>query len=103
MLVTFTCEAYADITMFGDVAKYMLTMMGHSGSVPGALLADDVPAALERLTTAIEAEQDLPAGDTASDDEDDEEKVSLTHRALPLIELLQAAAREHVNVMWNRG
>jgi len=103
MLVTFTCEAYADITMFGDVAKYMLTMMGHSGSVPGAILADDVPAALERLTTAIERSQDLPAGDTDSDDEDDEEKVSLEHRALPLIELLQAAARAHVNVMWNRG
>ena len=49
MLVTFTCEAYADITMFGDVAQHLLTLMGHSGTVPGAILAEDVPAALHRL------------------------------------------------------
>ena len=34
MLVTFTTNAYADITMFGDVALAMLKMMGHSGTVP---------------------------------------------------------------------
>jgi hypothetical protein len=60
MLVTFSCPAYADITMFGDVAVRMLKLMGHSGTVPGALLAEDVPAALERLRSAIEAEQALP-------------------------------------------
>ena len=54
MLVTFTCPAYADITMFGDVAIRLLKMMGHSGTVPGALLAEDVPAALQRLEAAIE-------------------------------------------------
>ena len=57
MLVTFTCPAYADITMFGDVAIRLLKMMGHSGTVPGALLAEDVPAALQRLEAAIEAER----------------------------------------------
>jgi hypothetical protein len=41
MLVTFTTDAYADITMFGDVVHTMLKMMGHSGTVPGALLAAD--------------------------------------------------------------
>ena len=45
MLVTFSCPAYADITMFGDVAIRLLKMMGHSGTVPSALLAADVPAA----------------------------------------------------------
>ena len=40
MLVTFSCPAYADITMFGDVAVRLLQLMGHSGTVPGALLAD---------------------------------------------------------------
>ncbi len=39
MLVTFTCKAYADITMFGDIALGMLRMMGHSETVPGAILA----------------------------------------------------------------
>ena len=49
MLVTFTTDAYADITMFGDVALATLKMMGHSATVPGAILAADVPAALSRL------------------------------------------------------
>ena len=57
MLVTFTTDAFADITLFGDVALAMLKMMGHSATVPGAILADDVPAALSQLTAAIEADK----------------------------------------------
>ncbi len=52
MLVTFFCPAYANITMFGDVAVRLLKMMGHSGTVPSALLAENVPAALGRLEAA---------------------------------------------------
>ena len=61
MLVTFTTDAHADITMFGDVALTMLKMMGHSATVPGAILAADVPAALSKLTAAIDAEKDTVA------------------------------------------
>jgi len=104
MLVTFTCKAYADITMFGDVALGMLNMMGHSGTVPGAILAEDVPAALERLKRSIGTARATPArnGESgkARDDDPEEPPVSLAHRALPLIELLAAAARENCDVMW---
>ncbi len=54
MLVTFKSDAYADIMMFGDAALRLLKMMGHSGTVPSAILAEDVPAALDRLKRAIE-------------------------------------------------
>ncbi len=57
MLVTFSCPAYAGITMIGDVAIRLLKAMGHSGTVPGALLAEDVQAALERLEAAGEADK----------------------------------------------
>jgi len=40
-------------------------MMGHSGTVPGAILAEDVPAALDRLKRAIETEQALPIPDSS--------------------------------------
>ena len=100
MLVTFTCKAYADITMFGDVALGMLKMMGHSETVPGAILAEDVPAALDRLKRAIEAAPSSSESKKARDDDSDEPPVSLMHRALPLIELLTAAARQKVDVMW---
>lgn len=103
MLATFTCKAYADITMFGDVALSMLKMMGHSETVPGAILAEDVPAALDRLKRAIQTVKVAPAGNAsrdARDDDSDAPPVSLAHRALPLIELLTAAAREKCDVMW---
>lgn len=97
MLVTFTTNAYADITMFGDVALAMLKMMGHTATVPGAILAADVPAALSRLTTAIDAEKALPP---VEDKDADEPVISMAHRALPLIGLLAAAAKAESNVMW---
>lgn len=102
MLVTFSCSAYADITMFGDVAVNLLRLMGHSGSVPGAILAEDVQAALERLVTAIQVEQQLPGPEKSGEEKDHEPAVSLSHRALPLIELLKAAAKTKCNVMWDK-
>ena len=101
MLVTFSCPAHADITMFGDVAVQLLKLMGHSGTVPGALLAEDVEAALGRLEAAIEADEELPKPDESVGGEDDEPAVSLPLRALPLIELLQAAAKAKCNLMWD--
>lgn len=100
MLVTFTTADYGDVIMFGDVALAMLHMMGHSPTVPGAILAADVPAALARLTTAIAAAKaNLPVVD---EDEEaaGEPAVSLSNRALPLINLLAAAAKSNSRVMW---
>jgi hypothetical protein len=101
MLVTFSCPAYADITMFGDVAVHLLKMMGHSGTVPSALVAADVPAALERLEAAVAAAGQSPAPGETHQAEDEEPAVSLGQRALPLIELLKAAAKAECNVMWD--
>jgi hypothetical protein len=100
MLVTFSCRAYADITMFGDIAVHLLKLMGHSGTVPGALLAQDVPRALELLEAGVAAAAQSPAPE---EDEDGEPAVPLAHRALPLVELLRAATKAKVNVMWDRS
>ncbi|MFO7641916.1 MAG: DUF1840 domain-containing protein [Candidatus Competibacteraceae bacterium] len=104
MLVTFRTEAYADILMFGDIAVRLLKLMGHSGAVPGALLAEDVPAALEPLRTAIAAHQaTVPkaAEDVEDDDDADESPVDVAQRAFPLIELLAAPAAK-CDVLWDR-
>lgn len=97
MLVTFTTKAYADITMFGDVGLSMLRMMGLSGTVPGAIVADDIPDALAKLRQAVDQQE---PEQTAQDDDDGEPVVSLHHRALPLLELLAAAEKEGADVMW---
>lgn len=104
MLVTFNCEAHENITMFGDVAVRILKMMDHSGTVPGAILAKDVPAALSQLQGAIEQEKNKPSVTSSKkisvEDDDEEPCVSIVHRALPLIELLQSAVNKKCDVMW---
>ncbi len=103
MLVTFKTDAYADIIMFGDVARRLLKMMGHSGTVPGAILADDVPAALDRLKRAVESEKSTENPPSSREgEENDQEAVKLSYRALPLIELLTAAAKKKRDVMWEK-
>ena len=101
MLVTFSCPAYADITMFGDVAVQLLKIMGHSGSVPGTFLAEDVPAALQRLEAALQTDIEANHSLASSENEDEDQKVPLSHRALPLIELFKASAKEECNIMWS--
>src|SRR5665647_128586 len=97
MPVAFTTHAYADIALFETVPLTMLKLMGHSATVPGAILAADVPVALSRLTAAIDAEKSSPL---LADKDADEPVVSMAHRALPLINLLTAAAKAESNVMW---
>lgn len=102
MLVTFKTQAHANITMFGDVAVTLIKLMGHSGTVPGALMPEDIPAALARLEAAVAAnpDADLDPGGAGGRDDEEGEHVSLAHRAFPLIELLRAAAEQEKHVMW---
>ena len=100
MLVTFTTDDYGDVIMFGDVALAMLRMMGHTPTVPGAILAADVPAALARLRAAIAATKDNPPVVDEDQEAPGEPAVSLSNRALPLINLLEAAAKSNSRVMW---
>ena len=93
--------------MFGDVAVTLLKLMGHSGTVPSALLAADIPSALARLQqglAAADAEvQGKQAARSGAEDADTEPPVGLRLRAYPLIQLLSAAARQGCDVMWEAG
>jgi len=97
MLVTFKTESSPDVTLFGDIALELLGMMGRDQDVPGALYAEDVPAALRALSKAIKR---VPAEPPATKEEHEEPMVSIKHRALPLIELLRAAAETKSRVRW---
>ena len=100
MLVTFTTDAYANTTMFGENALAMLKMMGHSSTVPGAIRAEDVPQALSRLKAAVESGTELPP---AVNRNAEEPEVSVGHRGLPLIYLLSAAVRAKSFVTWDES
>lgn len=98
MLITFKSRAYANITMFGDVGLKMLEMMAFSTSVPGAISAADVAQALGNLEQRLNSvpHQLQPAG---AEDED-QPSTSLHTRALPLLELLQAAVADESAIRW---
>lgn len=102
MLVTFSCPVYADITMFGNVAIHLIKLMGHSGRVPGAILAEDVPQALQQLSAAIDLEKQQESQHGGTNPKDDEPVITTSMRALPLLELLKAAANAECNVMWDK-
>lgn len=112
MLVTFRSSATESITMFRDVAVELLRMMGATGKIPGGLSADDLPAALAALETAIErlkAAQHAPTPSPAADNEDaasndnDDDRgppVAITTRAVPLINLMKRAVAAKAELTW---
>ena len=102
MLVTFSCPECADITMFGDVAVRLLDLIGQSGKIPGALVAEDVPRALARLDAAVEADKQALEPEEF-EDTDDDAAVSLPRRAWPLIGMLKTAAKAKCSVTWDNG
>ena len=102
MLVTFHSKAWTSVTMFGDVAVDLLKMMGHSGTVPSALLARDIPPALERLQRGLKVASAKEPG--REDNEDDAEPhIALRTRAYPLIQMLRASAREGADIIWDEN
>jgi hypothetical protein len=97
-LITFSCDAYENISYFNDVAKNLLSLMGHSGTVPGAMKANEVSQALSRL------QQNLGRDKTSAprqDNDEEELQISLRKRAIPLIGMLEAAVKKNCDVMWS--
>ena len=100
MLVQFDSEV-GGLTMLGDIAVQLLKLMGHSGTVPSAILAPDVPAALERLERAL-AQGAASAASGVDQGDEGEQRVTLRQRAYPLVQLLKAAAKRRCDLMWDR-
>lgn len=99
MPITFHTKSYADLTFLSDVGKQLIELMGHTANVPGAILADDIPAALARMRSGL-AEADPDEPEPAHDD-DEARPIHLSRHAAPLIALLEAAQAEQENVMWD--
>lgn len=107
MIVKFSTRAGA-LTMHGDAAVALLKAMGHSGTVPGAILAADLPEALANLRKALEQQARVspPASPAEADPDEDEEReppVTLRMRALPMIDMLETAIARGSDLMWERG
>ena len=109
MIVKFSTRAGA-LTMHGDAAVALLKAMGHSGTVPGTILAQDLPAALARLRSALAelASQPVPAPAPPPERDEDEERereppVTLRMRAVPFLDMVETAIARGSDLMWERG
>lgn len=110
MIVKFT-TGHGQLTMFGDAATTLLKLLGHSGSIPGAILAADLPAALEMLRAGIARDGETPAPEPGAeqpvrhgaDDEGRRTPVTLRMRAVPLVDLIESAIARGADLMWERS
>src|SRR5574337_606955 len=100
MLIRFDSKV-GRITLFGEAAITLLKMMGHSGTVPGAILPEDIPAALEKLKHGVTTYVEPPPRAKSENEWNEEPPVPLRRRAFPLIQLLEQAAKEKAHVMWD--
>lgn len=106
MLVRFSSTKTEPLIMYGDIAVQLIKMMGASGSVPGAITAEDIPAAVRRLRQQLQAHAEVQPSPVQREDQDDDENnekkvvIGLATRAMPLIDLLERAAAGNAALMW---
>lgn len=98
-MIRFSSKAGASVTLQTRYAGQFIHLMGHSGAIPGAILAEDVGAALEQLRHGLANAQDA-APDEQSDEEEREDRVSLSTRAYSLLQLLEAARKKQQDLYW---
>ena len=105
-LVIFRSKAGADITMFAESAGRIFEVIGRPESARGVITAEQIPDALQRLTTAVEQEKGQHRASVEASNEDSENKglqargVTFSQRAFPLIEMLRAAQKKGADVTW---
>lgn len=107
MLVVFKSTASGDIAYFGDVANHLIELMGKEATDKGVVTVEQLPEVIARLETAVagdwsEHREHLLADETKELDPDGNERphVSLTRRALPLLEMLKVSLKEKEPVTW---
>ena len=104
-LVIFRSKAGADITMFAESARRIFEILGRPESAKGVITVEQLPEAVQRLTTAVEQDKAQQASANAGNDETASKGlqargVTFSQRAFPLIEMLRAAQKKGADVTW---
>lgn len=107
MIITFKSQASGDVIMFGEVARRMMEIMGKEATGKGIVTVEQLPDAIARLRAALVADKvdharavnaDWPQNELESRSES--VPVSLTQRAVPLLELLDRSLKKNKPVTW---
>ena len=110
MIIIFKSPASGDVIMFGDVAKRMMKLMGKEPTDKGIVTVEQLPDAIARIKAAIEEDKQQHAGKSPEDLPETEPAgsgsqgsrpfVTLTQRAVPLLELLEWSLKKKKPVVW---
>lgn len=98
MPITFTTKSYADITMLNDIGEEMLKMMDFGSKLPGAIISKDIPQALTNLQQNLMNENNQE--EQVENEDEEQPSVTLSTRAIPLLELLKSANDNDDSVSW---
>ncbi|PAT32241.1 hypothetical protein CK626_06050 [Vandammella animalimorsus] len=103
----FIARSSAPLQYLDADAKRLLKIIGKDDAATGIITLAQIPAAQQAIERAIAQEEaagsDMPPADQAApapDDEQPQDRVALRHRALPLLQLLAAAASAQEDVIW---
>lgn len=108
MVITFQSRAAGDVIMLGEHARQLFKILGKDPeSTQGIVTVEQLPAAIEKLQQAIEADRSR-ARETEGDTQDEPEDapkgmaapVSLYQRGWPLLEMLNLSLKEKTPVTW---
>lgn len=107
-LVVFRSKAAGEIFMFAETARRIFQIIGRDDAPRGVITAGEVPGALARLQAAVDEEKAAlkAAGEQAEhaerrgEDGEPARAITLGQRAFPLLEMLRAAHKKHVDVTW---
>lgn len=107
-IVTFKSAACADVIYFGDVAKRMMELMGKEAGDQGIVTVEQLPDAIARLKAAIAEDKERHRQHVLDEEAKTEQDgaggsrpyVSLTQRAIPLLEILETSLKEKKPVVW---
>jgi Domain of unknown function (DUF1840) len=111
MLVKFSTR-FGQLVMQAEPAVALIRLGGHSGTVPGAVLAAELPEFLAKLRAGLElqGEQVSPPppakepGDRWEDEEEPRERpIKLRLRAVPLLDMLDTAVRQQSDLLWEKA
>jgi len=108
MLVNFSTR-FGQLVMQGEPAVGVCRFGGHSGTVPSAVLAADLPGFLAKLRAGLELQGDQvspppPAreqgGDWEGEEDPRERPIKLRLRAVPLLDMLDTAVLRQSDLFW---
>lgn len=111
MIIKFSTHN-GQLLMQGEPAVRLVKLGGHSGTVPSAILAADLPAFAAKLRSGLEQHGDelSPAPPAAAagraEDEDDEPRerpIKLRLRAVPLLDMVDTAIRQKSDLLWEKA